>query len=264
MMTNSLSTVLAFDPVAHNQMSEAFRIGTFVVSNHLFMMFLSAIVLGVGMPLVFRRPALVPTGWQNLVEAVCGFLREEVVQPILGERTDRYIGFVWTMFFFILTLNLLGMIPLDYIIRITTGKSNHLAGAASANIYVTGALALVTFFMTHAAGVREQGFGHYMKHFIPHGPWWLVPLLFVVETIGIFVKPFSLALRLFANIIAGHMVLATFVGLIIVFQNYLVAVGAVGAAVMMSLLEILVAFIQAFIFAFLSALYIGFASAPEH
>ncbi|MFC1764100.1 F0F1 ATP synthase subunit A [Planctomycetota bacterium] len=256
--------ILAFNPLSHNQSVPVFELGPLTISNHMLMVAVTAVLLAVGIPLAVRKRAMAPRGWQNLIESVCDFIRKEVAQPILGDQTDRYIGFIWSIFFFVLTLNLLGMIPSDKLITVLTGRPNHYGGAATSNIYVTGGLALVTFFVTHACGIRQQGIGHYVSHFAPSGPWWLMPLLYVIEIISTLVKPITLAMRLFANMVAGHMVLATFVGLIIVFQSLAVAFASVGAVVAMSLLELLVAFIQAFIFTFLSALYIGFAIAPEH
>jgi F-type H+-transporting ATPase subunit a len=228
------------------------------------MVAVGAILLALGIPWAVRKQALAPRGWQNLVEAICDFIRKEVAQPIMGEHTDKHIGFLWTVFFFVLTLNLLGMIPSDKLFTLITGRPSHLGGAATSNIFVTAGLALVTFFMTHFYGIRQQGLKHYFIHFAPSGPWWLMPLLYLIEIISTLVKPVTLAMRLFANIVAGHMVLATFLGLIVIFQHIAVAMASVGAVVAMSLLELLVAFIQAFIFTFLSALYIGFSIAPEH
>jgi len=237
---------------------------TVAISNHMFMVGLAAAILAVGLPLAVRPKRMAPGGWQNLVESVCVFLREEVARPVMHQHTDRYIGFVWTVFFFVLTLNLLGMIPSERLVTVLTGKENHFGGPATANIFITGAMAAVSFVMTHATGIRQQGLGSYLVHFAPPGPWWIMPLLYVIEVIGAFIRPMTLAVRLFANIIAGHILLATFVGLILVFKSYAVAAASVSAAVALSLLELLVAFIQAFIFTFLSALYIGFSVSPEH
>jgi len=256
--------VLAFNPLSHNQSVPVLQLGPLTVSNHMLMVAVATALLAIGIPRAVRKHAIAPRGWQNFVESICDFIRREVAQPILGDQTDRYIGFVWSIFFFVLSLNLLGMIPSDKFITVLTGRTNHYGGAATSNIYITGGLALVTFFVTHACGIRQQGIKHYVTHFAPSGPWWLMPLLYLIEIISTLVKPVTLAMRLFANIVAGHMVLATFIGLIIVFHNMAVAFASVGAVVAMSLLELLVALIQAFIFTFLSALYIGFAIAPEH
>ena len=234
------------------------------ISNHMVMVTAAVLLLVTIMPLATRSKRRIPKGMQNLVESVCEFLREQLARPILRERTDRFIGFVWTTFFFILTLNLLGMVPTEHIIFVLTGKENHLGGAATANIWVTGAMAVVAFFMIHISGIREQGLWHYIVNFAPPVPWWLKPLIYFLEIISSFVRPFTLAIRLFANIIAGHMVLAAFVGLIVVFKNYKVAVASVTGAVAISLIELLVAFLQAYVFTLLATLYIGLSIAPEH
>jgi F-type H+-transporting ATPase subunit a len=235
-----------------------------VVSNHATMVAVTALILLLGIPLAMRSPGLVPRGLQNLIESVCVFLREEMARPILGHHTDKYIGYLWTAFFFVLTLNLLGMVPTEKIIGLVTGRRNHFGGAATANIWITGALATVTFLMTHVSGIRQRGVVRYLANLAPPSPGWLLPLIYPLELLGTFVKPFTLAIRLFANIVAGHMVLATILGLVFIFKNLGVAAISVMACVALSFLELLVAFIQAYIFAFLSALYIGSSVSSEH
>jgi F-type H+-transporting ATPase subunit a len=234
------------------------------VSNHMFMVSVSMLVLLIFIPLVSRSKGMVPKGLQNLLESICSFLREEMVKPVLGKNTDRYIGFIWTLFFFILSLNLLGMVPLEKIIVLLTGKENHFGGIATANIWVTGTMAIVTFFMTHIAGIKEQGFWRYIVNFAPPAPWWIMPLIYFLEIIAAFIRPFTLAIRLFANMIAGHIILATILGLILLFKNYGAAVAVLLGNLALSFLELLVALIQAYIFAFLSTIYIGFSVSPEH
>jgi F-type H+-transporting ATPase subunit a len=230
----------------------------------MFMVGMAAILLLVAIPLAAKPRVMIPKGLQNLVELICVFLREEVARPVMREHTDRYIGFLWTVFFFVLSLNLLAMVPSEKMVTLLTGKKSHFGGPATANIWVTGALATVTFFMVHICGIRQQGFRHYIVNLAPRAPWWIMPLLYVMEIITAFVRPLTLAVRLFANIVAGHILVATFLGLILIFKNYGVAAASVLAVVAVSFLELLVAFIQAFIFTFLSALYIGFSVSPEH
>lgn len=267
-----------FNPLLPSQSAPIFTIPVggwnVIVSNHMLVVAAAALLLLACIPVATRprrtrpggasRSRMVPAGLANLIEFICVFLREEVARPVMRENTDRYIGFVWTVFFFVLSLNLLGMIPSEKIIALLTGKENHFGGPATANIYVTGGLAAVTFLMTHIYGIRQQGFGHYIVNFAPPAPLWIMPLLYFLEIITAFVRPLTLAVRLFANIIAGHILMATFLGLILVFKNYCAAVASVSAVVAVSFLELLVAFIQAFIFTFLSTLYIGFSISPEH
>ena len=233
------------------------------VSNHMFMVTVVGVLL-LTLGWMLRRPKLIPSGFQNAVESVCEYLREDMVRPVLHEHTDKYIGFIWTLFFFVLTLNLLGMVPSDKILYLVTRKPNHLGGGATANIWITGALALITFCMTHVAGIKEQGLARYLANLAPPAPKWLLPLIYPLELIGVMVKPFTLAVRLFANLVAGHLVLATLLGLILIFKSLGAAAVSVLGIAALSLLELLVAFIQAYVFAFLSTLYIGASVSPDH
>jgi F-type H+-transporting ATPase subunit a len=235
-----------------------------VVSNHMFMVSLGMLMLLIFMPLVSRSKGMVPKGAKNLVESICLFLREEMARPVLGENTDRYIGFIWTLFFFILSLNLLGMVPFEKIVMLLTGKENHFGGAATANIWITGTMAIVTFFMTHIAGIRRQGFRRYIVNFAPPVPLWIMPLIYLLEIIAALVRPFTLAVRLFANMVAGHIVLAAILGLILLFKSYGAAIPVLLGDVALSFLELLVALIQAYIFTLLSTLYISFSVSSEH
>jgi F-type H+-transporting ATPase subunit a len=267
-LTLQAGVLAEFNPLEPTQSVHAFTVSigpwSLSVSNHMFMVGVAAILLLVAIPLAARPRTLIPRGLQNLVEMVCVFLREEVARPVLREHTDRYIGFLWTVFFFVLSLNLLAMIPTEKIVTLLSGKKSHYGGPATANIWVTGALATVTFFMVHICGIRRQGFRHYFINLAPRAPWWIMPLLYVMEIITAFVRPLTLAVRLFANIIAGHILVATFLGLILIFKSYGVATASVLAVVAVSFLELLVAFIQAFIFTLLSALYISFSVFSEH
>lgn len=235
-----------------------------IFSNHMLMVTVAAVVLLIIIPLGARKKSLAPKGLQNLIESICVFLREEVARPALGESTDTFISFVWTIFFFILTLNLLGMIPTESLIYLLTGKENRFGGAAATNIWVTGALASMTFILTHAAGIRKYGLLKYLASLAPKVPLPILPLIYLLEIVSAFVRPFALAIRLFANILAGHMVLATFIGLILLFKNGYVAGGSVVIVVAMSFLELLVAFIQTYIFTLLSTLFISMAVEAEH
>lgn len=243
---------------------ELFTVWGIPVSNHMFMVTLAAVVLIVVLPLAVRGKGLVRRGFGNLIETVCVFIREEMVRPFLGDQTDRHIGFVWTVFFFVLTLNLLGMVPIDKFITLISGKESHLGGIATANIWVTGSLALVAFFSIHIFGMRQQGVWGYVRNFAPHVPWPMVPFIYFLEVVGALVKPFALAIRLFANMLAGHVVLGTLLGLIFMFKNYFVGAATVVGVVLMSLLELFIVFLQAYIFTFLTTIFIGFAVKPEH
>ncbi len=262
-------TVLAINPLQDVSSKTLFTVHLggldLAFTNHMFMVMLSALVLMIVLPLSVRsRRGFVPRGFTNVIETICVFLREDVARPFLKDRTDVYIGVLWSLFFFILTMNLLGMVPLDKIIWFFTRKENHLGGAATANLYVTGALALSSFVVFHLAGFWEGGFWHYGATLAPKVPWPVMPFIFLMELLSTFVRMFSLAIRLFANILAGHILLAMLLGFIVVFKTFLAAGPSILMALGTSLLELFVAFLQAYIFTFLTAIFIGFAISEEH
>jgi F-type H+-transporting ATPase subunit a len=244
-----------------------------VLSDHITMILAAGLLLALFLPLLVKKRAgtgevdrLVPTGSANLIEAVCQYLRKEVAEPALHEHTDRFIKFLWTLFFFILTMNLLGLIPLG---AVTPLFGAHIGGTATANIWVTGTLALLALGMFVVNGLRIGGM-HYLAHFNP-GPWWLAPLLVPLEIFGLLAKAFSLAVRLFANMMAGHVLLAVLVGLVLTAGTALGTGGglAIGLPVVLgsvgiSMLEVFVAFLQAFIFTFLTALFLGMSVVFHH
>jgi F-type H+-transporting ATPase subunit a len=233
------------------------------VSNHACMIGLATVLLMVLLPLAVRSPKFVPSGLQNLVESICVYLRDQA-QSVLGPHTDRYMGLLWTTFFFILTLNLLGMVPTEKVATLITGKTSYFGGPPTANIYVTGSLAAVAIILSHAYGIHRQGLFRYLASIAPAVPGWMLPVMYPLEVLSLSIRPFTLAIRLFSNIVAGHMVIGTILGLIFLFKNIGIAAVSVGACVALSLLDLLVAFIQAYIFMFLFALYIGFAISSEH
>ena len=241
------------------------RIGSaeIMFTNHMLVIGVAAIVMIVVIPIFVLRSRLIPRGFYNAIEAICVFLREDVARPFLKKRTDRYIGFLWTMFFFILVMNLLGLTPLDKAVYILF-KTPHIGGAPTANIYVTGALATFAFLLFHAAGIYEKGFVKYFATLSPKVPWPMMPFMFFMELVSSFVRLFSLAIRLFANIFAGHVLLSVLLGFIFIYKNFMVASASLLGTTVMSLLEIFVAFLQAYIFTFLTAIFIGFAISEEH
>ncbi len=234
-------------------------------SDHISSILLAAVLLVLVLPRTLRRrrgkdeiDALVPTGFRNAIEAICHYLREEVARPALGPHTDRFIKYVWTIFFFVLTMNLLGLLP---IAALSPLAGLHLGGTATANIWVTATLAITTLVMMVVNGVRFAGLD-YLKHFAP-GPIFLKPLMIVVEVIGLFAKGFALAVRLFANMVAGHTLAAVLIGLILsagaasAAMGFGIAVPVVAGSVAISMLELFVAFLQAFIFTFLTTMFLG-------
>jgi F-type H+-transporting ATPase subunit a len=174
------------------------------------------------------------------------FVRDEIARPNIGAKADKFLPFLLTIFFFIWINNLLGLLPIGA----------NLTG----NIAVTLTLALITFIV-----VNVNGNASYWKHILmPPVPWWLYPIMIPVELIGIFSKPFALMVRLFANITAGHIVVISLVSLIFIFKSMAIAPVSVAFALFIDVLELLVAFLQAFIFTMLTALFIGSAIEEHH
>ncbi len=257
------------DPQSHVLPHRLFELGGHAVTNHMVMLALAALLLMIVMPLAAASRNLVPRGWRNLVESVLQYVREDVARPILGEATDRYVPVLWTLFFLILTANLLGMIPLGAALGTVDAHLQHLGGTATGNISMTAGLALVSFLFIHFAGIREQGFVHYCQNFVPHVHPVLLVLFIPLEIAGALVKPFALAVRLFANMVAGHIVLAVVMsfgvaGLKMAGGGYGITLVSALGCVALSLLELFVAFLQAYIFTYLTTLFVGMAVHPEH
>lgn len=310
----------------------------FYFTNHMLMTLVAAVLCILLLPRLAKhyrqggepRP---PRGLNNFFEALVSFIRDAVAKPVLGPRTDEFMPFLWTLFFFILFCNLLGMIPFESIFAwVSGGRLQGIGGTATGNLGVTGGLALCALFMIHFSGTQavyrglvdgtyghhghdehhdEHDHGHdnhhghahahgmspaaaallafplYIWNFAPHvfkpgpetSPVMKLPLfvldfvmwavLLVLEFIGALIKPFALMIRLFANMIAGHIVLASILALIpvvtavtagYVFGSLPSALGCMA----LSCLELFVAFLQAYIFVFLTTLFIGAAVAPEH
>ena len=211
---------------------------------------------------------LVPTGPANFLELICNYLREDVARPSLGEHTDRFIKYIWSVFFFILTMNLLGLVPFGSVTPMVLGGVQ-IGGTPTANIYFTGTLALLTFILMVFNGLRLGG-KDYLAHFAP-GPWWIWPLIVPVELIGTVAKVVALALRLFAANTAGHILMAVLISLAVLSLESLgmvaglpVALIVVCGSVAISLIEIFVAFLQAFIFTYLTSLFIGMSVNVHH
>jgi F-type H+-transporting ATPase subunit a len=198
-----------------------------------------------------------PKGFVAGIEAMVLFLRNEVVLPNVGPHGNAFVPFGLTLFFFILFANLLGLIPYG--------------STATGNISVTATLAVITFIVVEISGMRAQGWG-YLKtiFYVPPKdmPLLLKPFMFVVmtvvELVGKIAKPFALAVRLFANMTAGHVVLLALISLIFTFQSYAIATAPVAMGVAVSLLEIFVGLLQAYIFTLLSCVFIGLIRSGAH
>ena len=365
----------AADPVEEILPHTLFHIGSFAFTNQMLMTIVSAVLMVIIFPPLFSRPtADAPSGAKNFFESILEFLRVEVFRPALKEHTDRFVPFLWTLFFFILFANLLGQIPFAEFITLITHKESHLGGTATGTPITTGALAIVAFVFIHVNGIaqiaRDLMNGTYGQHahheehssngthgheaaqdlehvrgealaadvpgnfkamgnptahyaddlhkghaahahaeahagtrhsaplaillaiplyfwnFAPHPfrptaqstgvirflswcgdvPMW--GFLLILELFGALIKPFALMIRLFANMIGGHIVLASLILLIPVTAGLAHQLGAGIPVTLLSLvirlLEIFVAFLQAYIFTFLVTLFIASAVAPEH
>lgn len=187
-----------------------------------------------------------PKGIQSFFEPIIVFVRDEIVKPNIGHHYEKYLPYLLTLFFFILFGNLLGLLP---------G-----AGNMTGNIAVTMTLAVFTFIMTNVSGNKAY-WGHVL--WTPGVPHWLRIVILPVEVVGLFTKPFSLMIRLFVAITAGHIVILGIICLTFIFKSYAVGVGAALISLFINLIELLVAGIQAYVFTMFSSLYVGMATA-EH
>ena len=228
----------------------------FMFTKHLAVLWAEAILAIVILGLAARGKTGAGLMLRSGVETIVLFIRDNLLEPIFGHATHYYLPYFLTLFFFILIANVVGLIPE--------------AAAITSNISVTAALALCTFMLIHFAGIKEQGPLTYIAHIAPSGlPGWLVPLVFVIEIGGLFAKAIALCIRLFANILAGHIVSLAFLCMIFIFGalspyiGFGVAPVAVGLALFVYTLDVLVALLQAYIFTFLTALFVGGAVHPH-
>ena len=196
-----------------------------------------------------KRKGKSPKGLQSWMEPIILFVRDDIAKPNLGHKYERFMPYLLTVFFFIWFNNMLGLVPF------LPGGAN-----LTGNIAVTMVLALATFAITVFNGNK-----YYWKHiFMPDVPWWMYIVMVPVELFGIFTKPIALMIRLFANITAGHILVLSLICLVFVFDSLYIAPVSIAFAVFIGAIELLVAFIQAFIFTILSALFIGMAVEEHH
>ena len=229
-------------------------------TKHVVFMALAALIVcflfvSVARALKGKYEGRAPSGMANAMEAMIIYFRDEIVRRNIGHGADGYTPFILTLFFFILTMNLLGLIPWG--------------ASPTGNIMVTGALAMVSLIAIEVSGFVALGPAGYAKTIFfapkgmgPVGTAIMLVIMTPVELVGKLAKPFALMIRLFANMTAGHTVILSLMGLIFVFGNMTigrwgVAVGSVGMSVAMMMLEIFVAFLQAYIFAMLTSVFIG-------
>lgn len=260
MMTLPVLLGAADDPMGH--VKDLFLGGT-AITTHMVYAAVSGLICMIMFPMLVRRLQThgTPGRWFGMLEAMCLFIRDEVARPYLGKDAEKYLPILWTFFFFILGCNLLGLIAfLDF-----TGPHT-----PTSNLNMTMALGLIAFVIYHTIGIKNNGFIHYLKANLLVGPPFLWPIMIPVEIFGHLLKPGALAVRLFANMVAGHTMLAVLIGFAVVvntsvsFMTIGVTAAAGIAAVLLTLLEIFIAFLQAYIFTFLTTVFLSMAVHPDH
>jgi F-type H+-transporting ATPase subunit a len=246
------SNVLELEPIGtfHLPQWELFGLDVSITKYTVYMWLAAALMLLIFLPMARRRGG-VQSGVFNLFEALFVYVRDEIVYANIGREDGRpYVPFIATLFFFILFMNLLGLVPFG--------------ATATGNLAVTGVLALFSFGAIQASGIAANGPVKYARSLMPEGiPIVLAPVMIPIELIGHVAKPFALMVRLFANMTAGHVVILSLLGLIFIIHSYLVAPIAVAFSIFIYLLEILIAFIQAYIFATLTAVFIQLTRHPH-
>jgi F-type H+-transporting ATPase subunit a len=257
--------ILGMGPVIHLPQWEPIHLGPLTLdlspTKHVVFLILAALLclivfLPIGRAMQNKYTTRAPSGLANAMEAMVLYFRDEVVRRNIGHGADAYTGYILTLFFFILFMNLLGLVPFG--------------ATATGNFMVTGALAMVTFVVTEISGMRALGFAGSMgtifyapKGLNPVGTAIMLVILTPVEFLGKLTKPFALMIRLFANMMAGHTLVLSLLGLIFMFASAGaivaggVTVASIGMVSAIMLLELFVAFLQAYIFAMLTAVFIG-------
>jgi len=251
----------------------------FFITNHLMMTAVAGLAVMLVFWLVSRRVRVAGEGlaayhtrgrFAQTFETMCTFIRDEVARPNLHENTDKYIYYIWTIFFFVLFANVLGLIPIGPIVFLFTGDAHnlHFGGTATSNLSLNAVLAIGSFIAILYIGIRETGVKAFFSHFNPIG--WDDPKmlavgipLYVLEWVGLIIKCVVLAMRLFGTMMAGHLVIAAFIGLIFMAAEasrglgYGVELAVIAGGIVLTLLELFICFLQAFIFTFLTVLFIS-------
>jgi F-type H+-transporting ATPase subunit a len=237
--------------VIHLPEIHAFGVDLSLTRNVVMMWIASALLVLIFALAARRAKDPVPSGLRGLLEVLIVFLRDEVARKMIGPGADRFLGYLLTTFFFILSCNLLGLIP---------GMST-----ATSSISVTATMAVIAFLMIQIGGIREHGIVRHFKNLVPHGlPLWLLPIMIPVEILGMFTKPFALCVRLFANMTAGHVVILSLISIIFILKTAMMAAVSVPFVLFIYCLELGVCFLQAYIFTMLTSLFIGMAVHPAH
>ncbi|MBI5475771.1 MAG: F0F1 ATP synthase subunit A [Ignavibacteriales bacterium] len=224
----------------------------FSITKHVVFLWVAAVILIVFAIVAAQKNKKnpIPKGFGNLVEVFVLFIRDEVAVPNMGPGGVKYLPYLLTTFFFILIMNLSGLVPYG--------------ATATGNISVTAGLAIIAFFMIQISAIRSQGLGHYLKHLTGGVHWALWPIMIPIEVLGLFTKPFALMVRLFANMIGGHIVIVSLIGLIFIFQSWFIAPVPIIFVLGINMLELFVAFLQAYIFTMLTSLFMGLGMQAAH
>jgi len=224
----------------------------FSITKHVVMLWIAAVLVFLIFNYGMKWRGMIPGNrLTGFFEPIVIFVRDEIVYMVFGKAGKPFVPFFLTVFFFILFVNLLGLVPF--------------MSTATGNVNVTGALAFISFVLIQCAGMVKNGFFQHWKNLVPSGvPKPLIPILIPVELMGIAAKPFALCIRLFANMTAGHIVIFAFLGLIILLQNIFIGLFTIPLAVAISAMELFIAFLQAYIFTFLTALFVSMTYHPAH
>jgi len=222
------------------------------ITKHVVFLWVAALIVIVLTVLAARKniKSMAPKGLGNLIEVFVVFIRDEIAVPNMGKAGLLYLPYLLTTFFFILTMNLLGMIPYG--------------ATSTSNVNVTAGLAIIAFIMIQTAAIRALGFGHYLAHLTGGVHWILWPIMIPIEILGLFTKPFALCIRLFANMTGGHLVIISLLGLIFLFKSIYIVPVPIAFALGINMLELFVAFLQAYIFTMLTSLFMGLGIQAAH
>ncbi len=221
------------------------------ITNHVLMMFIVSALLILAFWWSFRKKKLVYSGLGNALESIVEYIWKDAILSNLGKDGRAYAPYLLTAFFFILICNLIGLVPFG--------------ATATGNIATTAGLALMTLVVGQYAGIKKFGVIKFYKHLIPGGlPVLMIPIMIPVEIISLMAKHIALAIRLFANMIAGHITLLAIMSLIFIFKSWLIVPFPLVLMIFVDLLELLIALIQAYVFTTLSAVFIGASLSEEH
>lgn len=246
-----------------------FEVGPFDLSINkavIYMAISAAIIIGFGLWVVRKGMDLRPRGGQNVLEIAYEFTEKQIAGPTMGPKVyAKYFPYVAALFLFILVNNVVSFVPLPMAPHNSTGFIPDLGlYAATANINVTLTLALLTFVLTHYEGVRAHGGGGYLKTMMPDAPGFIRPVIFGIELLSQILRLVSLSVRLFANLMAGHLLIIMAAAFTILLGNFAGVLGLPFGIFFWVFEWLLVAGLQAFIFAMLSGLYIGYAVESSH